>query len=416
MTTAIVTNEHERSRVHQAVRGFFILTHVRDILILLFVQTIIQILCVFCVFAIQSANTYDKPMTKEASIIGCLLGTAVGDALGLACEGLSKQRQHAMFPNIERYHFFWGKGMVSDDTEHTCMVAQSLLVSAGDTENFVTSLAWRFRGWLLGLPAGVGFATLRAILKLWIGFSGRHSGVFSAGNGPAMRSALLGVCYGGSPEKLHELVRASTRMTHTDPKAEFGALSVAVAAFMASTSAGNAVSPHEYVRALQSNHHCHQQEFSELLGKTLESLTYGQTTEDFAKEIGCQNGVSGYMYHTLPIVLHAWLSHQHDFRAAVREVIRCGGDTDTTAAIVGAIIGAGVGKQGIPEEWLRDLWEWPRTVGWMERLGHRLAEAPAKDRPQTALSLPICGLLVRNLIFLVLVLGHGIRRGFPPYH
>ena len=46
-------------------------------------------------------------------------------------------------------------------------------------------------------------------------------------------------------------------------------------------------------------------------------------------------------------------------------VIRCGGDTDTVAAMTGGIIGAGMGKEGIPAELLTGLWDWPRGPGWM---------------------------------------------------
>ena len=129
-------------------------------------------------------------------LIGCLLGTAVGDAIGLPYEGLSKRRQRLMYPNVNRHNFFFGRGMVSDDTEHTCMVAQALIVSSGDVQRFQKDLAWRLRLWLISLPVGIGSATLRAILKLWLGFRPDRSGVFSAGNCPAMRSAILGVCYG----------------------------------------------------------------------------------------------------------------------------------------------------------------------------------------------------------------------------
>jgi ADP-ribosylglycohydrolase len=51
--------------------------------------------------------------------------------------------------------------------------------------------------------------------------------------------------------------------------------------------------------------------------------------------------------HTLPVALDACLRHQHDFRMAVTEVVRCGGDTGTTGAIVGGIVGAAVGKRGL---------------------------------------------------------------------
>ncbi len=59
-------------------------------------------------------------LTLPEAATGCLLGTAVGDALGLAAEGLSRKRQQAIFPELDSYHFFFGKGFCSDDTEHAC--------------------------------------------------------------------------------------------------------------------------------------------------------------------------------------------------------------------------------------------------------------------------------------------------------
>jgi ADP-ribosyl-[dinitrogen reductase] hydrolase len=72
------------------------------------------------------------------------------------------------------------------------MTLQALITSGGEVESFRHSLAWRLRWWLLGLPAATGWATARALVKLWIGFNPQHSGVFSAGNGPAIRAPILG--------------------------------------------------------------------------------------------------------------------------------------------------------------------------------------------------------------------------------
>ncbi len=82
--------------------------------------------------------------------------------------------------------------MISDDTEHTCMVAQSLIESGDDIEAFAKQFASRLRWWILALPAGVGKATARSCIKLWLGIRPSKSGVYSAGNGPAMRAAILG--------------------------------------------------------------------------------------------------------------------------------------------------------------------------------------------------------------------------------
>ncbi|MFO0811068.1 MAG: ADP-ribosylglycohydrolase family protein [Gemmataceae bacterium] len=60
------------------------------------------------------------------AIAGAVLGCAVGDAIGLPYEGLSKRRGVRLLGEPDRHRFFVGRGMVSDDTEHTCMVGQSL--------------------------------------------------------------------------------------------------------------------------------------------------------------------------------------------------------------------------------------------------------------------------------------------------
>lgn len=162
------------------------------------------------------------------------MGTAVGDSLGLLYEGLSAQHQKKLYSNIHSQKFFMGKGLISDDTEHTLMIAHALYLSSGDKEMFSKYLAKSLRKWIISMPLGVGFASLRACLKLLFGFSPKKSGVFSAGNGPAMRSALIGIIYGNDIDKMKSLVGTSTRITHTDPKAEIGALTIAYAAYIAS--------------------------------------------------------------------------------------------------------------------------------------------------------------------------------------
>ncbi len=348
-----------------------------------------------------------KIQNKEKAIIGCLLGTAVGDAMGLSYEGLSRQRLFKLYPALNQYHFIFGKGMVSDDTEHTCLVAQSLIASQGDVEIFKRRFAWKLRFWLLGLPAGIGFATLRAILKLWLGFSPDNSGVFSAGNGPAMRCPIIGVAH--DVEQLRQFVKAATHITHTDPKATFGALAVALAAHLSSLQ--KTVTPQAYLDNLNDLLKNESADpLISLIKKTIDSVLSGQSTVAFAETLGLKKGVSGYIYHTVPIVIHVWLRNQNDYQNAILEIIGCGGDTDTTAAIVGGIIGAGVGKQGIPQQWLDNLWEFPRHRKWMEKLGQRLASCQ-----QSPLPISFTAIFLRNLIFIIIVLWHGFRRLLPPY-
>jgi ADP-ribosylglycohydrolase len=339
---------------------------------------------------------------------GCLLGTAVGDATGLPCEGLSKRRQARFGFSLENYSLLPGRGMVSDDTDHACLVAQALAASGGDAGKFSSSLAWRLRFWFLGLPAGIGFATLRAIFKLWLFIPPRYSGVFSAGNGPAMRVALLGVAFADDEQRLVEHVVACTRITHTDPKATCGALAVAVAARVAMRGGEYLVELEKILPEGEAG-----REMLDLATRAFDART--RSTEVFAASIGCEKGVSGYIYHSVPVALHAWLAHPRDLEAAIGAAIRCGGDTDTVAAITGSIVGAGVGRAGIPAARLEKLWDWPRGVAWMDRAARNAIEAAqtGKRRPALLMFLPF--VLIKNLFFLVVVLAHGFRRLAPPY-
>ena len=83
-------------------------------------------------------------------------------------------------------------------------------------------------------------------------------------------------------------------------------------------------------------------------------------------------------------------------------------------SILGGIVGAAVGKEGIPQVWLDNLWEYPRNIKWMESLGSRLAESH-QDTKQSSLQLPAYKVFLRNIFFLTIVIFHGFRRLFPPY-
>ncbi|MGN7613772.1 ADP-ribosylglycohydrolase family protein [Magnetococcales bacterium HHB-1] len=351
---------------------------------------------------------------QQFSLIGSLMGTMVGDALGLPFEGLSPKRARKLFPDPEKHHLlFFNRGMISDDTEHSAMVAQALLHSQGEPDRFQKTLAWRLRGWFFSLPAGIGLATLRSIIKLWLGFSPDKSGVFSAGNGPAMRSPILGVYFKDHPEKLTLFIRHNTRITHTDIKAEQGAMAVALAAAI---SANQTLSKEEIIPHFLKRLHDHSDLFSPQEGlqeftKIITSVQQQQSTQDYAKSLGLEKGVTGYVRHSVFVALHAWLSHPEDYRQAILSTILCGGDTDTTAAITGGIVGARVGEEGIPKAWIEGITDWPRSKSWIRKLSKRLAD-PKQKKP---LPLAWYGIPLRSIFFMGVVLFHGFRRLFPPY-
>ena len=241
---------------------------------------------------------------------------------------------------------------------------------------------------------------------------------------PATERSILGRQRAGDAEcntgaaiddvvTLERFVHASTVITHSDPKAYHGALAVALAAWCAKRgldSSGGFFGQH---RSLPG--YSRSDEFDVLMLQVEQSVAFGAPTETFAQQIGCARGVSGYIYRTVPIALHCWLTCPRDFRKAVSAVVRCGGDTDTTGAIVGTIVGSAVGRAGIPADWLSRLWEWPRSVAWMEQLADATARGVSSATPISPPRIvPAVGFL-RSAVFLAIVLANAFRRLLPPY-
>ena len=362
---------------------------------------------------IETENKFISPQIVDR-MDGVLLGTAVGDAIGLPREGLSRRRALRMFGDRPlHYAFLLGKGMCSDDTEHTCMVAQALITSGGNVTQFQKSLAWKLRFWLLGIPAGIGLATLKSICKLWLGFPPSKSGVYSAGNGPAMRSAILGLYAHPNVDLIKDLTRTSTQISHTDERAEQGALMIALATHYACTRKPEDIIPKELFNLFQN--HITNAEICAILNTTADALHKGLSSEEFTHEMGLSNGVSGYIVHTVPVALFCWLKNINCFRSAIEDVVLLGGDADTTGAITGALAGATLGASGIPEEWIDGIKEWPRSVCWLKKLSQRLFASMHDNTQHKPLQLFWPGILLRNILFTLTVLFHGFRRLLPPY-
>lgn len=346
---------------------------------------------------------------------GVLLGTAVGDALGLPTEGLSARRARLLFGGEIRHRFVFGRGMLSDDTEHSIFVAQCLLQQPDVPELFARQLARSLRWWLASLPAGVGLATLRSILKLWAGIPATHSGVASAGNGPAMRAAPIGARFFDIPEQIDSFTAASTRVTHSDERAEIGARAVAhLTALSISSTPTTPPQRDRIVDLLRELSPAHR-EWLDLVSALEEGWFLDLSVRDFARGIGASKGVSGYVFQTVPVAIYSWLRHFGDFRRSIESVLNCGGDTDTTGAIVGGLAGGVTGAKGIPGDWINGIVDWPRGTALLRTLGARLAEAPEPNAPAASVRYAWPGVLPRNALFLCLVLGHGLRRILPPY-
>tara|TARA_B100000674_G_C37911418_1_gene948748 strand:- start:415 stop:1449 length:1035 start_codon:yes stop_codon:yes gene_type:complete len=330
---------------------------------------------------------------------GCLIGAAIGDSLGLPYEGLSSSVGKKLFGTPDKHKLLFGLGMVSDDTEHLVIVLNSFRQAKGDVENFSKILASKLKLWTLVLPIGVGKASLVSGIKLLFGYSYKNSGIFSAGNAPAMRVSVLGLLCEDN-NKLKDFVKRTTNISHTDPKAYRGALAIAVGAKLASEN--NKVDPNSFLEQFKSINNSKSQEFDAILEKTIKSVSANQSTQKFAESLGLIKGVSGYTYHTVPVALHGWLSNQNNFRDGLMSIIQCGGDTDTVGSIVGSLIGIQVGIKNIPLIWRRGLFDYP--------LNEKNLSQISMDTFRRSLLKELIVIPIRQILLLILIIFHYIYR------
>ncbi len=347
------------------------------------------------------------PASTSDAIAACLMGGAVGDAIGLPFEGLSPRRIARLRKGSLRHRFLFTHGMISDDTDHAVFVTQALIKSKGDISNFKKFLAWRLRFWLMCLPAGVGFATLRSIIKLWLGMP--NSGVYSAGNGPSMRSAMIGALLSddASARRLH--VQTSTLLTHADPKAFTGALAVAEITAQLVSQKWQTRPPLDELIAMLSNL-SDEPEWQFAIKLIQEACLATDPALLVQKHFGGKNGISGYTMHTVPFAIVTWYQNFGSYHDTIEAVVNAGGDVDSVAAIAGAMAGASVGLSGIPQEWQEGLMDWPHSRQYLQKLARRATEPEIK----AGLGFSFW-LFPRNIIFTAIVLLHGFRRLLSPY-
>jgi ADP-ribosylglycohydrolase len=333
----------------------------------------------------------DDTLATARTVRAALLGTAVGDALGLPFEGLSASEVLRHGGRLDRFMLAGRTGFVSDDTEQSALVLQSVLAARGDVREATRRFRWALLGFFLRLPFGIGLATLRACLRILFGCA--RSGVRSAGNGAAMRAAVLGALYADDEPKRRAMTRALAQVTHTDPRAVDGALYVAELAALCA----NEPAQDRGTLALRALKVVRDRELSEAIEGAV--LCAG------SEHAGEERANRGYVVDTLALCTLVFVRSGHAYLSGVRAVVREGGDADTNAAIVGAWLAILHGPESVPRELLLSLAGGPFGVSHL----HELADAVASgELPQYS---PLAS-LARNLMLMPVVLVHGFTRLF----
>nr|MBK7064776.1 ADP-ribosylglycohydrolase family protein [Deltaproteobacteria bacterium] len=332
-------------------------------------------------------------------LAGTLLGTALGDALGLPMEMLSPRVIARRFPRLDRFHMLGRVGFVSDDTEQSALVAQSLARHPGDPDACVWAFRRSLLGWFLRLPWGIGLGTLRACARIAVGL--RRSGVATAGNGAAMRAAIVGVFFHDDEVARRSTSDALARVTHTDPRAVEGARFVAEVAAM-TVKHGDPAEALEAARAVVT-----EATLAEAIGRAMALAREGAALDVATEALG----TTGFVVHTVPFAAYAFARWGRDPMEAIAAVIRAGGDTDSIGAIVGAWCGALGGEGALPGELVAALHDGPFGPTHLRALAADLAGARL-GRTAVAEYSPVYA-LARNLALYPVVLAHAARRIIP---
>ena len=278
---------------------------------------------------------------------GCLLGLAVGDALGMPVEGM---RASAIRSRVGRIRDFrdapWRMlhaGQWTDDTKMMLCHARSIArCGRFDPEDTAREfIAWfESNDW-----RGIGGATYESIQRLAGGVSPLESGMkgeMAAGNGAAMRIAPIALLDGLDLKKLREDCRAAAVMTHDNPDAVAGAQAVAYA--VARAARGDLAS-HDLIRDTAA--FIGQCAVTDRLYMASRFLDAGMDIEEALARLG----TSGYVVETVASAFFSFLRTPGDFEETVSRAVGGGFDADTTGAVAGALSGAYNGLDAIPVRW-----------------------------------------------------------------
>jgi len=292
-----------------------------------------------------------------------LLGTAVGDALGVPFETKLANHEPLVAWDGKSYlgseHHGLKPGQYSDDTQMSLMVAESLISNHGFNPD---DLAERYVDWIVsGRARGYGKTTLLAVTNLVNGKHWSESGIAgSYGNGTAMRAAPFGVYFRNDLHSLVAICKMDSSITHASDEAEAGSIAIGLAAaYAVNGDASNLLAdlwqilPASKVRSTIYS-----------LDSLIESPYI--TPEQALRVIGTKADVR----QTVPAALYCFLKF-NNYHDAVLAAIKAGGDTDTTAAIVGALFGAKFGMKVIDRELVQGVEESDRLIELDSQLYNR---------------------------------------------
>ena len=289
---------------------------------------------------------------------GALLGLVVGNQLAVPTEHLgTAQAIREAFPQGVRDLAPPPKeSPFDDDAAMTVLLAESL-VEQGDFD--ANDVAERWVRWMQRDGRGIGLTTQRALRLIEGGTEPFEAGRLAhnaraASNGAVMRCIPVALRYYDNVDKMVRVSTQQAAITHADQRCTWGAAAVNLAA--RELLLGNQHFVEEVLHRLQSG-------APRALVEAIRRVPWEQES-DLPISVG---GEAGYVVHCVEIAF--WCAmHRPSLEEALIFLAEAGGDTDTNAAVAGALLGARDGEASIPPRWLDQLGPARRVSALAERL------------------------------------------------
>ena len=307
-------------------------------------------------------------MSNERRYSGSLIGQCLGDALGFVVEGDPPEvcREYVQETLKAGRIGEYGRapfpvGQYSDDSQ----LARELLQSYAECERFdprdyARRIAMIF---VDNRIVGQGRATEQAAWRLAAYTPWEEAGTPSpsAGNGSAMRAGPIGLLFSNDPGEMVRAAHDQGRITHRDPRCSAGA--VAIAGAVSRAVRGGEFEGGWFLSQLAEWATPFEWSVADAL-RHLADWVYLPPEEAVAYVSGIGHnpdypdevrGISPFVTTSVLWSLYSFLRSPEDYWETVCTAIAAGGDVDTTAATAGAISGAYIGLEAIPEPWARRI-------------------------------------------------------------
>lgn len=299
-----------------------------------------------------------------------LYGVALGDALGWPVEFMEQTEILARYGR-DGITAPPEPALYTDDTQMSLAMAEAL-VSAGRAglESLMAAFARNMVSWKndpVTPTRAPGTTSIRGAAALERGAPWREAGVRdSKGCGACIRVAPIGFFYQSNLTQLHTAARSQAWLTHRHPASD--AASVAAAYLVKLALDG--IEPAEFPERVLALTHSLSPEFMATISRVQEALAWGDDTSAL-RHVGPTRGGGWIAEEAVGMALYCVMRHPQDFAAAVTLGANISGDSDSVASLAGGILGARLGPEALPADWVARL----ENLDYLTDVARRLAEA-----------------------------------------